>query len=278
MKYLKYFENHNKVDVNKIVDIIKSDCKPFIEELKVCGLGVKTINNHLLYRGFKQAERYEVSPGIYQVENFGQRSPLHTSVEVSDLFDDTFEKVFGVRPRKDGFYASKSKSVSQDYGESYLLFPIGEYRYFWNTEVDDFYTHIRDLDWYMDLFEYPDGSLIEINYDRIYGPGGAGFWMFDSIELSDGLSHSVKMAKLEFPQLSKKSDEVVKNLLYWKPELSEDEYRKYTEEQMKIDIESIVSGYTDSGYQKVFHQEIMFLGNSYYLVDANLIDDILSIL
>ena len=47
---------------------------------------------------------------------------------------------------------------------------------------------------------------------------------------------------------------------------------------MKIDIESIVSGYTDSGYQKVFHQEIMFLGSSYYLVDANFIDDVLSIL
>lgn len=276
MKYLKYFENHNNIDVKKIAQLIKSDCKPFIEELKRCGLGTRTINHHLIYRGFKEAERYEISPGIYQVTNHGQRSPLHTSVEVSDIFDDNFSKKFGVRPRKDGFYATKSKFVARDYGKPYLLFPIGEFRYFWNPNIDDFYTEIRDLDWYDGLFEYEDLSS---NYDEMYGSNRNGVWTYMGSELSDDLEDSIDSAKLEFPELSKKSDSTVANLLYWKPEISEDEYEAEMNDKMYDDIESMVSGYIDSkDYEKVLNQEIMFICDEYYLIDSDLIDEVISLL
>ena len=248
LKSFKLFES--KFDVSQIKSIIEEDCKKFLDEVG----GAK------FYRGFRQAERYEVMPGLYHIYNTKARSPKDTKIEVSDLLDDHFEKKFGVRPRKDAVFTTKDERIPGDYGKTFLFYPIGDYRYLYNPDIVDLYHELQDLPWYLD----------DIYWWMHYGDeSGNGVWSILDYDFTDDYRESVRMAKEIRPELRKD----IENLIRWKPEVSYKEWKNEQEEDKMDDIKHIVSGYRETGLRDLSVRkspEIMFLCDEYYLVDPNI--------
>ena len=159
MKYLqsyKLFES-GKIDVNfdKIIEVLLTECSEFIKLLQKW-------NIEGLYRGqkntksnrlpiFSSLRSREIVNGFYKMKPFENRSPKDTKHNISKLIDSELENKFGIPLRSKGVFASKNLSIAKDYGldETFLFFPKNGFRYFWNPEVDDLFTLLRDdTSWY----------------------------------------------------------------------------------------------------------------------------------
>lgn len=248
IKSFKLFESN--YDANQIKSIIERDCKKFIQE----------VGPAKFYRGFRQAERYEVTPGLNHIHNTGARSPKDTKIEVSDLIDDEFERKFGVRWRKDSVFTTKDIKISMDYGRPFLFYPIGDYEYLYNPEIVDLFTYLQDLPWYLD----------DIYWWMHYGDESSnGVWSVLGHDFTEDYVESVRMAKNKLPHIEKDIEKIIK----WEPEVLYEDWKKEQDLEMMEDIKDIVSGYKDSDLSKLLEKkspEVMFLCDEYYLVNPDI--------
>lgn len=149
MKYIKNFkESSEHVDV---ISILERDCKPFLDELS-------KYQSNLIFRGYDTIIRdFEL---ITAPKN---RKPKDMNPIVSDKLDNLFFEYFGYYLRSEGVFATKVEYVTETYGHGYIFFPKGEYKYFWNKDVEDLYARLSDdSSWY---YDYSTGL---IGYDKEY--------------------------------------------------------------------------------------------------------------
>jgi len=71
------------------------------------------------------------------------RVPRDINKEVHRIIDDEFLSQHGVKVRSSGIFTSKSIRTTEEYGWPCIIFPKGSFRYFWNPNVDDLFTHIE---------------------------------------------------------------------------------------------------------------------------------------
>lgn len=107
------------------IDTIISDCKKFIKESK----------GHFLYRGIKNMGFYDTKIERFEVNT--NRKPLDTPSLLQTLFDEEFSKLYGVKPRASSIFCTGSRSLAGDYGRPMVIFPIGNYTYWWSPDVLD---------------------------------------------------------------------------------------------------------------------------------------------
>lgn len=150
MKHLKTYKLFESIDTeinfDKIVEILSTECSEFLElleEFRIEGL----------YRGHKLWDGGNIVEGFWKIKPFEKRLPRDTKAFISKLLDEEFDKKFGIPLRSKGIFASKDLSIASDYGrhknEAFLFFPKNGFRYFWNPEVDDLFTLLRDdTSWY----------------------------------------------------------------------------------------------------------------------------------
>jgi hypothetical protein len=147
MKYINNWKLFESVDINfeKIITILERDCSDFIKLLK---------ENNItgLYRGHKIYETKPLIDGFWNIKST-IRTPRDTYHLVSNVIDNGLEQKFGIPLRSNGVFASKDLSIAKDYGkfkrEAFLFFPKNGFRYFWNPNIDDLFTHLRDeYEWY----------------------------------------------------------------------------------------------------------------------------------
>ena len=116
MKHIKKFNEeffhslHDQNDIKelgtdnknftKVIDILERDCKPFLDEVSSKGIAI--------FRGAYPSHTEEVDNlGLYKKKVRTDRKTLDTNKEISNMFDDEFEKKFGVRPRSSGIFTVK---------------------------------------------------------------------------------------------------------------------------------------------------------------------------
>jgi hypothetical protein len=133
------------VNFEKITTILEENCSEFIKLLK---------ENNItgLYRGHKIYETKPLIDGFWNIKST-IRKPRDTDHFVSDIIDKGLWEKFGMPLRSRGVFASKDLSIAKDYGkfkrEAFLFFPKNVFRYFWNPNIDDLFTHLRDeYEWY----------------------------------------------------------------------------------------------------------------------------------
>jgi hypothetical protein len=144
MKYLnsyKLFESlETEMNFDKIVDILSSECSEFLDLLKE-----KNIKG--LYRGATIHET-PIVDGFWKMKPFENRLSRDTKSHISKLLDDGFVNKFGIPLRSRGVFATKDLSIAAEYGrfrkEAFLFFPKNGFRYFWNSQIEDLYTELRD--------------------------------------------------------------------------------------------------------------------------------------
>lgn len=160
MKHLKkytLFKESTTDNFDKIIDILSSDCSEFLELLKQ-----KNIKG--IYRGAKIYDETIVD-GLWEKIPHENRMSRDTYHKVSQIIDNGLEKKLGIPLRSKGVFASKDLSIAKDYGkfknQAFLFFPVNGFRYFWNPNIDDLFTHLRDeYDWYDTAYPFEtDPSL-----------------------------------------------------------------------------------------------------------------------
>ena len=174
MKYIKVFENfdeidfkdirnlkpteHTNDDFKNVIEILERDCKPFLDE-------VKSNNIEPIFRSVERIKLDE--NGMIKKLCRTDRRPLSTAVSVSNQLDDLFLDKFGVKLRSNGVFTSKRKELL--YGNPYIFFPIGNYKYYWSTEVNDLYAKLvftsQPLEDLVDT--YQDNDLKAAGYQEI---------------------------------------------------------------------------------------------------------------
>jgi len=115
--YLKYIKENNTTDT--IVDIIKRDCQPFLEQF-----------NNVLFRSVNEKYDFEL------VERRKDREPRTTDPSTHECLDNLFAEMYGWNARSDGVFVDGNKN--NEYGEYlYMFFPKGNFRYLYNEEIPD---------------------------------------------------------------------------------------------------------------------------------------------
>lgn len=147
LKTYKLFESiETEINFDKVVEILSTECSEFLDILK-------QFNIKGLFRGHKIWDEGNITKGFWKITPFEKRLPRDTKASISKLLDQEFENKFGIPLRSKGIFASKDMSIAKDYGkhknEAFLFFPKNGFRYFWNPEVDDLFTLLRDdTSWY----------------------------------------------------------------------------------------------------------------------------------
>ncbi len=178
IKLIKEFSSENKFE--EIVDILESDCSEFLNllrENKISSLyrgfltSAETFRNKMGYKG--PGNQTNIFDGVWKIEPIEKRKAKDTNWEISELIDSGLERKFGIPLRSKGVFATKNLSIASDYAgldrqkNTYMFFPKNGFRYFWNPNIDDLFTELRDnFDWYeeYDNIEITDEVLSDINW------------------------------------------------------------------------------------------------------------------
>jgi len=156
MSRLKAYLNNSK-DLSEAIEGIKSDCAPFIKEMKISW---KTFPR-LFYRGMESTDKY-----IHTVRK--DRRPLSTPREIHDLVDFHMKKKFGWKPRSEGVFATSDSQTASTYGKSCYFFPIGNYKYIWSPSVRDLFVSV--LQYGVDVDKKDAEKTYEIYWDSKKAP------------------------------------------------------------------------------------------------------------
>jgi hypothetical protein len=141
LKSYKLFENlETEMNFDKIVEILSTECSEFLDLLEE-----KNIKG--LYRGATIHDT-PIVDGFWKFKPFENRLSRDTKSNISKLLDDGFVNKFGIPLRSRGVFATKEFSIAASYGrfrkEAFLFFPKNGFRYFWNPQIEDLYTELRD--------------------------------------------------------------------------------------------------------------------------------------
>jgi hypothetical protein len=137
-------EDAREVATQNLAQVILRDCKPY---LQMMNYGAVTSTNWgktftWLYRGMEAA--YATSrPWENYIEPISVRTdrrPRDTNQILHQIIDDWQAENLGFRGRTAGLFVSGSMSTSGDYGLPYVVFPIGQFNYYWAERVRDMAT------------------------------------------------------------------------------------------------------------------------------------------
>lgn len=114
------------------VQQIMKKCKPYLDEINA------DLGNYPLYRGTRK--KYQA--GTKLTHSATPRDPVDTDLQTHNLFNQAIQNAGKTADRSNAIFTSGSLRVAKRYGDTNLVFPIGDFYYTWSTKVADWY-------WYM---------------------------------------------------------------------------------------------------------------------------------
>ena len=135
MKFKKYIKEANSVweDAGLIAGILENDCMPFIKEMKS--------NN--LHNWFYRATEHHYKIISKPIKPRKDRRPRNTPKELHEYMNKLFKKKFGWNVRSEGIFAGSDRNqLEYTYGDPYLFFPIGNYKYVYHPQMRDIFMHL----------------------------------------------------------------------------------------------------------------------------------------
>jgi len=169
-------------DFETILEILWKKCNPFLKDL------IKpNWNGDFLYSG--RGEHKDVIM-INKVRM--NRRPSDMEEELSDAFDSALYNRFGFYARSNAIFCTGDKKEAKRYGNVYMIFPVGKYKFVYSENIKDLYTETSNMgdlnreDW-MDekLDEYKEELMDEIQeeWHNLYSEGyGDGHWEYHSFD------------------------------------------------------------------------------------------------
>ena len=138
MKSTEFITEGVAYDHQKMLELIKHDCRPYLMENK------HSLTELPLWRGMNSGKDGDNhAHGKYQKRNvrLDGRIPRDAPQDVHDTLNYIFNKKYGAQYRN-ALFATGKKSNTYDYGQEFIIFPIGNYDYIWSEEVTDLWRKI----------------------------------------------------------------------------------------------------------------------------------------
>ncbi|MFW6001933.1 MAG: hypothetical protein ACOCQD_01180 [archaeon] len=135
MKFYNYLINERMESsdekIEEIFKIMSRDCKNFLKEYK------KKRSPGLLYSGRRKDEDYFIG----KVRK--NRDPKDTPQQIHDIADNYFKEYYGIKLRSNSLFCTMSRREAMAHGDNiYIVFPMGDYKIFYNPNVRDLFTEI----------------------------------------------------------------------------------------------------------------------------------------
>lgn len=121
-------KNEKNDKIEKHLSLIKSKCKKAVNVMIRSERGI--------WRGI------EIYDDLIIRNVRKDRRPKHSVLKYSNFLDNALKKKFGWKPRSEGLFVTGSASIADDYGNLYLVFPTGNFKFIWNEKIQDFYTFL----------------------------------------------------------------------------------------------------------------------------------------
>ena len=145
---LKYYLNEGN---NNILDTIKNECKPFLNEFGNCYK-----DNMFIYRGMR--DDYD---DIIIKDVRTNRKPRLVTMKLHEYLSKIGKELFGWNIREEGVFAANKVTASK-YGKPYIFIPIGSYKYVCiNLNKSEIYSLYDRYDSYI-----VKGNLIEMGRNK----------------------------------------------------------------------------------------------------------------
>lgn len=112
------------------------ECQPFLDEFKKIYLSGTKLP---LRRGML----LQPSEHITKIKVNKNRTPTNSSIRVHNTSDKWFYEKFGIKARSRSAFTTSSKTVAEDYGFPFLVFPVGNFEVIWSRKVDDLFMHLH---------------------------------------------------------------------------------------------------------------------------------------
>jgi hypothetical protein len=162
------------VPKDMLVDMLKSQCMPFIDELG----GFSVLADYPLWRGTSHVTFTHTAPVRKD------RIPLNTPQLQSSWIDGWFADTFGFRPRSQGVFLSGNKAIASQYGSPFVVVPVGELKYVWSPKVKDLFDDLVHSFGTKNLAELSQPEIIDFMESSDY----------HSDRLLDGVKGKVEIA------------------------------------------------------------------------------------
>ena len=108
---------------------IQAECKPFLKDIRNAAGSL-----------FRDDTKNRNKP-VWKKVTRTDRAPLDTPKELHDLIDNWFLKEFGWKARSNALFCWPLRFNSGFVPNKWLVFPAGNYKYVWSSEVDDLWSH-----------------------------------------------------------------------------------------------------------------------------------------
>ena len=134
MKLISLYESSSDLSLEDAVKIFHDECKPFQKEIGFDGI----FDFKPLKRGMKNKSNILI--GNVRPD----RRPMSTPLPIHEFMDNWFYEKFGIRFRSNAMFVTKSQGSARLYGNVYIVFPIGEFKYCYSSTIDDLYATIAN--------------------------------------------------------------------------------------------------------------------------------------
>jgi hypothetical protein len=116
---------------DEMIYTIQSDCSYYFD------LNGHPVKSPPIYRGSDKSIRdYKI---ITPRKN---RKPLDTPIEIHRELDKLFHKKFGWYVRSEGVFTTGSRASASEYGQPYIILPIGKFKYVWSPYIRDLHSKL----------------------------------------------------------------------------------------------------------------------------------------
>lgn len=124
--------------ITALKKILDRDCAPFMKEM---GHDWDMIS---LYRGIYL---HQSRKSIVKIKVNKNRKPKDIPLNLHKMFNAMFEEEHGVDSiRSESIFATGNSNIAKRYGIIYVIFPIGDYTYWWSPKVADLWHQVDRKD------------------------------------------------------------------------------------------------------------------------------------
>lgn len=136
------FNDERKIQsIETAIQLIKKDCGKYLNE-------IKHPQDVIAYRGIKNKENLILTKNFVRFD----RKSKDTSKALSNKIDNWFKKMFNIAFRSSAIFIVGNISTAMEYGQPFIIFPIGDYDYCWSERysdlTEDFFTAIKQLKYF----------------------------------------------------------------------------------------------------------------------------------
>lgn len=256
---MRYPSPKEKEKFNVYWPKVKLECAKFIEDLSKTQKNKKLAQRNLCWRG---TDKYGPTD-IVLLTPRQDRVPKDMEIDIHDYLNNEFHRQFGFYARSQGVFATFDVGTADDYGRPFIFFPVGNYKFLYNPEISDLYTHASDFSF--------DDSGWEDEFNNEYGEHtDQGSWYYEGEDLgtSDEDEAVMEVRAIEGWGSDEIGDHEIYDRLQWVPEVTYEEFEEEKIESAKRDLEYAVDGYEYGRLKQVTNKsnELMFKCKKYYLI------------